>query len=552
MQEGQPRGSAKAQAVREREAPPEPAPQENRGFIGDPRGSPGEVVLSERDELPRFFLIQQLAANENALYNLLDGLKAGATHASFFCREYWGSCASEAQLSLERMHCNDRLKKQIHQACIYESLALGLTSHFCSGSMDGVSAAVRSRLRNLVFYVHENCVILLDFVCQRWLAETEARGESYPWINLDLVFRLKKYRRLRLGDHITAMRQQNEMILNVLRHLSRPSTKRTPGRSTRGAPSTRDDLTPSVKHRDVIALVADVLASRTPIDRMRTSNIRSRVLQFMRFRPLLADQIGSAGPWPAQDSYERFGTERFGSDGPLLYFEPLPPMLARLSLAVDDFVLPPPGRDDLYTLVLDLDETLAHYVEHEPGVGYLAPRPGAQDFLQRMNGYGFELVIFTAATQDYADWVINQLDTEMRVHHRLYRQHSLPWGPVFIKDLSRLGRSMDRVLIIDNVQENYMLQPENGIFICPWYDDPKDTALFALTPLLEEIVTTRASVPQMLARYKDQIPSWAGFDNFDPAEYQLVLPEEDEQLNPLAGPVQQPRVGGPYQQPRPR
>ena len=40
-------------------------------------------------------------------------------------------------------------------------------------------------------------------------------GESYPWINLDLVFRLKKYRRLRLGDHITAMRQQNEMILNV-------------------------------------------------------------------------------------------------------------------------------------------------------------------------------------------------------------------------------------------------------------------------------------------------------------------------------------------------
>ena len=35
--------------------------------------------------------------------------------------------------------------------------------------------------------------------------------------------------------------------------------------------------------------------------------------------------------------------------------------------------------------------------------------------------------------------MINQLDTEMRVHHRLYRQHSLPWGPVFIKDLSRLG-----------------------------------------------------------------------------------------------------------------
>merc|ERR1712098_296849 len=176
--------------------------------------------------------------------------------------------------------------------------------------------------------------------------------------------------------------------------------------------------------------------------------------------------------------------------------------------------------------------------------GYLGPRPGAHDFLQRMNGYGYGIVIFTAATQDYADWVINQLDTEMRVHHRLYRQHALPWGPVFAKDMSRLGRDMELTLIIDNVQENYMFQPENGIFICPWYDDPKDTALFALTPLLEEIVTTRASVPQMLARYKDQIPSWAGFDNYDPADWTFQFDEEEPaQGNSLTGAYQQPRQG---------
>merc|ERR1712098_375094 len=176
--------------------------------------------------------------------------------------------------------------------------------------------------------------------------------------------------------------------------------------------------------------------------------------------------------------------------------------------------------------------------------GYLGPRPGAHDFLQRMNGYGYEIVIFTAATQDYADWVINQLDSEMRVHHRLYRQHALPWGPVFVKDMSRLGRDMERTLIIDNVQENYMFQPENGIFICPWYDDPKDTALFALTPLLEEIVTTRASVPQMLARYKDQIPSWAGFDNYDPADWTFQFDEEEPPANSLTGAYQQPRQQG--------
>lgn len=189
--------------------------------------------------------------------------------------------------------------------------------------------------------------------------------------------------------------------------------------------------------------------------------------------------------------------------------------------------------------MLDLDETLAHYVESD-GQAFLGPRPGAHDFLQRMNACGFEVVIFTAATQDYADWVINQLDSDMRVHHRLYRQHAVPWGPVFVKDLSRLGRDLDRTLIIDNVQENYMFQPENGIFICPWYDDPKDTALFALIPLLEEIVSTNASVPQMLARYKDQIPTWAGFDNYDPAEWEFRYPEEAPSYRP-----------GAYQAPRP-
>ena len=32
--------------------------------------------------------------------------------------------------------------------------------------------AVRSRLRNLLYYLHENCLVMLDFVFQRWSAES--------------------------------------------------------------------------------------------------------------------------------------------------------------------------------------------------------------------------------------------------------------------------------------------------------------------------------------------------------------------------------------------
>ena len=102
--------------------------------------------------------------------------------------------------------------------------------------------------------------------------------------------------------------------------------------------------------------------------------------------------------------------------------------------------LPPNNDARKYTLVLDLDETLIHYVEESQGGckcniqshedpssctcgnldGQFLVRPGAQAFLKEMSEF-FEIVIFTAAVQDYADWVLDQLDTEGYISYRLYR-----------------------------------------------------------------------------------------------------------------------------------
>lgn len=105
-------------------------------------------------------------------------MKTNATFVSFFCREYWGTSASHAQLSLERWGFNERLKRQVTQACVLESLSLGVASHLCSGVMQGVSITIRSRLRNLLYYVHENCLVLLDLVCQRWLVDIGNQEEE--------------------------------------------------------------------------------------------------------------------------------------------------------------------------------------------------------------------------------------------------------------------------------------------------------------------------------------------------------------------------------------
>jgi CTD small phosphatase-like protein 2 len=39
----------------------------------------------------------------------------------------------------------------------------------------------------------------------------------------------------------------------------------------------------------------------------------------------------------------------------------------------------------------------------------------------------------------------------------MYRQHALPYGPIFVKDLSRIGRDLSRTIIVDNVAENFQL-----------------------------------------------------------------------------------------------
>jgi len=118
----------------------------------------------------------------------------------------------------------------------------------------------------------------------------------------------------------------------------------------------------------------------------------------------------------------------------------------------------------------------------------------------------YEVVVFTAAMQDYADWVLDQIDPHRYVKHRLYRQHAMKRETSYIKDLSRLGRDIKKVIIVDNVCENFQLQPENGILIKSWVDDANDTALLELAPLLKEISKKKvADVREALNKFSMQM-----------------------------------------------
>ena len=67
----------------------------------------------------------------------------------------------------------------------------------------------------------------------------------------------------------------------------------------------------------------------------------------------------------------------------------------------------------------------------------------------------YEVVIFTAGTEEYADWALGFMDNQKFITHRLYRQHALPYNGFYVKDLSRLGRDLSKTIIVDNIAENF-------------------------------------------------------------------------------------------------
>ncbi|EDO33173.1 predicted protein [Nematostella vectensis] len=168
------------------------------------------------------------------------------------------------------------------------------------------------------------------------------------------------------------------------------------------------------------------------------------------------------------------------------------------------------------TLVLDLDETLIH--THHDGVVRQTVRPGTQpdftmriisdrhpvlfsvfkrphvDFFLDCVSQWYDLVIFTASTEEYGAAVTDHLDNNRGILKRRYfRQHcSLEFCynfayKFYTKNLSSVCDDPTSVFILDNSPDSYKNNPDNAIAIKSWFADPSDTALLNLLPMLDAL-----------------------------------------------------------------
>ena len=113
-------------------------------------------------------------------------------------------------------------------------------------------------------------------------------------------------------------------------------------------------------------------------------------------------------------------------------------------------------------------------------------RPGVTRFLERMAKH-YELVVFTASLSKYAEPLVATLDPEGFCSYKLFREHCTFYNNAFVKDLTRLGRPMTDVIIVDNSPIAFMFQPENAIPCTSWYDDMSDTELDKIATILERL-----------------------------------------------------------------
>ncbi|RCK59472.1 Nuclear envelope morphology protein 1 [Candida viswanathii] len=183
-------------------------------------------------------------------------------------------------------------------------------------------------------------------------------------------------------------------------------------------------------------------------------------------------------------------------------------------------------------LILDLDETLIHSLNklwirsstqskmieiklnNISSLYYVHKRPFCDYFLEETLQW-FELQIFTASVKEYADPIIDWLESEVlaklkkkgvstnndngeegeeepsKIFTKRYYRNDCTYrsGVGYIKDLSKFIKDDDlrNVMILDNSPISYALHEENALAIEGWINDQNDRDLLNLLPLLKSL-----------------------------------------------------------------
>ena len=169
----------------------------------------------------------------------------------------------------------------------------------------------------------------------------------------------------------------------------------------------------------------------------------------------------------------------------------------------------PPQDANKKIALFDLDETLVHCTKDQKGINGdevsvklptnkivtigLNIRSHWKEALDLIKPH-YNIVVYTASHQSYADSVLNYLDKENKYfQYRLYRNHCVQLDvdgfKFYVKDLDTLNKhyNLKDVVLIDNSVLSFAYHLNNGIPIVPFIEQKDDTQLLMLAYYLVSI-----------------------------------------------------------------
>lgn len=159
--------------------------------------------------------LEKLIQREEKLSLMHDSLLNDET-LNTICHDYWELSNDEALWSMERMLKDTRTKKSMVDSIILESLSVSLLI-FCSSHVSDWSP-ISNQLRNMIYFIHQNFLTIIDLVLSRLPIETNPS----TWVlTLKSVLKAKKLKTAKRSEHSTSLKQNNEIIANCIRTVIR-------------------------------------------------------------------------------------------------------------------------------------------------------------------------------------------------------------------------------------------------------------------------------------------------------------------------------------------
>ena len=377
---------------------------------------------------------------------------------NFVAEEYLEFSHISSLQTLEIFFQGPKLKKIITNSQIFEYTAAMLSVFVYMKGMLTLSTV--EHLKNILYYCHQNLILTIELMLKNICFDYK----NNIWVKKLLEIVKEKKSKTNKGKNEVVIEQNNNILFNcignfILLYFNNKADIRT------------------------FSVLNDIMCN---IDRCSLESVKNNLSNLKNMIIFMAEN--------AKNSFVHINL-----NGPFL---------------------PKKTNKSEYTLVLDLDETLIHCLDQQEIMPLI--RPGTKKFLEEMSNY-YEVVIFTASVKDYADTILDQLDPEHKfISFRLYREHTTVLKRTYLKDISKLGRDLSKVIIIDNASDNFRLQTDNGIFINTWIDDQTDTILFDLIPILKDIVIKKIpDVRKALRKIRDTMIRF--YVKGDPNPFQTVL-----------------------------